>query len=153
MRCVVILFGPPAAGKSTIARSLGLEVYDRDDPPWHDLGETPFRQALQSLRLRSDARAVAIRQGATRSARSRSIAEMAATDAFLVATPMDVCLTRAADRGRDPRREPAAIRAWFQRFDRGGDVPLWTGAWRPPIDLLPDGTDVTSLLGSTSRSW
>lgn len=153
MRAVVILFGPPAAGKSTIARSLGLEVYDRDDPPWHDLGEAPFRKALQSLRSRSDVRAVAIRQGATRSARARSIAETAATAAFLVATPLEVCLRRASERGRDPRREPAAIRAWWQRFDRGGDVPLWLGDWRPPIEDLPDGTPDVTMLGSTSRVW
>lgn len=152
-RLVVILFGPPAAGKTTVARSLGLEVYDRDDAQWAGLGEREFRAAIDRLHDVPGARAVIIRRGATRSARSRTITSVAATHAFVMATPEKVCMERASARGRDFRRERGAIHEWWLRWDRGTDVPLWTGSWRPPIEELPDGTDAPALLGAPSRVW
>lgn len=47
-RVVVLLCGPPGAGKTTIARQApGLTIYDRDDPLWDN--DTDFTAALTRL--------------------------------------------------------------------------------------------------------
>jgi hypothetical protein len=119
------MFGPPAAGKTTAARALGLEVFDRDDEQWQ--GESDFRDALVALRSQDHARAVVIRRGATVADRNRAIRETGATDAFMLATPEAVCIQRASERGRDVRRTVGAIRGWWRDWDRGRDVSLWDG--------------------------
>jgi hypothetical protein len=139
-RVVVVLFGPTAAGKSTVARALGLEVYDRDDERWGD-SEAAFLAGIARLRDQPQARAVVIRRGMTRTARRRSIADTGATHAFMLAPPEKVCIQRALDRGRDTRREVAAINAWFKGWDRGDDVPSWDGRWKPPGANVPHMRD------------
>jgi len=77
-REVVLICGPPGAGKSTYARSTGLKVYDRDDPQW--TSERQFRQALERLRRDPSAQAAVIRSGATRSAAACGRARRSDTD-------------------------------------------------------------------------
>ena len=47
MRRVVLICGPPGAGKTTLAKTLDLTVYDIDDPDW--ISEAQFRRAIASL--------------------------------------------------------------------------------------------------------
>jgi hypothetical protein len=141
-RTVVVIFGPPAAGKSTLARSLGLAVFDRDDPTWAT--DADFRVAIGRLRLQPHAQAVVIRTGATRAARRHARTITGATQAYVLTTPEDVCIQRAQARGRDVRREVLAIRDWFQSWDGGPDVEPWTGDWRSPQASTELSTDLST---------
>lgn len=136
-RVVVVLFGPPAAGKSTAAGASGLTVYDRDVPPWRTAGETAFRGALERIRLDDDARAVIVRTGATLRARQQTLERVRATHAWILLTSPDECRRRARARSRGPvKRDYAAIGKWWAAFDHGDDVPAWPGAW-PDLDEAP----------------
>ncbi|WP_020525848.1 HNH endonuclease [Catelliglobosispora koreensis] len=135
-RLVVALFGPSGAGKTTIARSLPLTVFDRDDPQW-SAGETVFRQALKRLRFEPDAQAVAIRSGATSSARARAVTDMGATHAFLVIPSKDVCHYQAGHRRRqDVRTSHASIETWYAKFDHHDGCPMWPGSWEMAQHIL-----------------
>lgn len=59
MRFVVLLCGPPGAGKTTAARASGLAVFDSDEPRWSSRAE--FTAALTQLGATPDAQAVVIR--------------------------------------------------------------------------------------------
>lgn len=143
MRTVVVLFGPPGAGKTTTARASGLVVLDRDDPQWS--GEAQFAAALDSLGAASRARAVVIRSGATSTARRRVVEQVRATHWFLVLAPREELARRVRARRReDLVRTLAGIDRWFRRFDRDDDVPDfpgWAAALAPPA------------LGVTSTDW
>jgi energy-coupling factor transporter ATP-binding protein EcfA2 len=65
-RRVVLLLGPPGAGKSTTARALDLTLYDYDQYRRVDA----FTRALARLGDSDAARAVVIRVGATRAQRT-----------------------------------------------------------------------------------
>ena len=136
-RIVAVLFGPPAAGKSTAAGASGLTVYDRDVPPWRTAGETVFRGALEQIRLDDEARAVIVRTGATTRARQQTLERVRATHAWLMLTPAEECRTRARARARGPvRRDYAAIGKWWAAYDHGDDVPTWPGSW-PDLEAAP----------------
>lgn len=77
-RLVVVLFGPPGAGKTTIARESPLAVYDRDDDAWIAGGDIAFRRALDQLGANPGGRAVVIRSGASSSARAKTMRQVAA---------------------------------------------------------------------------
>ena len=120
-RTVVILCGPPGAGKTTAARQSGLTVFDRDDPQWHS--ERQFTNELLKLATDPHARAVVIRSGATSYARARA--------AELVA--------RIKRRGRhDSIQTIAGVRTWFQRFERNDgvrDFTSWAGLDEPDLGV------------------
>ena len=124
---VVLLCGPPGAGKTTAARASGLDVFDRDDPRW--TSDRHFDAALSALGRSRDARAVVIRSGATRAAREATARQVGATHIYAILGEDHA--RRIANRGRaDARQTVAGVRYWFDRFD--GDVEEFPG-WESVI--------------------
>ncbi|MDI3331423.1 MAG: hypothetical protein QJR09_11950 [Micrococcus sp.] len=137
MRLVVILCGPPGAGKTTAARQAGLTVFDRDDPQWHS--EKDFTDALARLAEDPRAMAVVIRSGATSSARRRWSRLVNATHVYVITTEQHEARRRVHQRSRgDERVSMTAITQWFDRHDRDDgvqDFPGWSALWSPSIGL------------------
>lgn len=118
-RRVVLVCGPPGAGKSTYARSLGLDVYDRDDPRWRN-DEATFTAVTSRLAGDFTARAVVIRSGATRAARAAAAARVGATQVVVLAPEPATCIRRVRGRGRPwpaMPRQIAAVREWFRQYE------------------------------------
>ena len=98
-RKVLLICGPPGAGKTTMAHGSGLEVYDLDDERWG--GSDPlFRASLVRVRENPKARAAVIRSAATLNARRRAAVTCGATDVVVLETPVHVCIERIRERGR-----------------------------------------------------
>ena len=118
-RRVVLICGPPGAGKTTHAHTLGLEVYDLDDPQWAN-DERRFNAALHTLRTDRTAQAAVIRAGATRRARAIATHTVAATEVTIITTDLAECMRRVKSRNR-PRpsldRQLAAVRKWWDTFE------------------------------------
>lgn len=139
-RFVAILFGPPCAGKTTIAQAAGLRVYDRDDDEWFG-SEARFHRAISALNHDAGARAVVIRTGSTESARTGHRRTIGATHAWMVWVEQDEAQRRAKLRARDPK-DHVAIANWYARYDQGRDVQTWPGSWAAALTL-----------SEISRSW
>lgn len=140
-RMVVLLCGPPGAGKSTLAHFSGLTVYDGDDYP----SERAFSAAIASLRTASSARAVVIRYGATSSSRRKTAALIGATHVYLVAPPPALCEQRVRARRRGDLVETLrGIGRWFDRLDRRDgvpDFPTWDVVFRTQARTPPPFVD------------
>jgi hypothetical protein len=102
-------------------------VYDRDDHCW--TSESDFIQAIASLALNPEARAVVIRSGASSTARAKAIELTNATHAYLITADSRELGRRVATRGRsDKIRTLAGIKTWFGDHDRDDhieDFPGW----------------------------
>lgn len=131
MRRVVLIAGPPGAGKTTRARQLGLRVLDLDDVEWAG-DDRRFRAALAALGRDRSADAVVIRSCATASAWRKTAALVGATSTELLNPGPDVCRRRiTADSGRD-----YVARTWSSVGSRLAGVTTWYSAhaadpWQP----------------------
>lgn len=120
-RRVVLICGPPGAGKTTHAHTLGLEVYDLDDDKWQG-SDALFRAALVQLREQPRARAAVIRTGATLSARQKSATMMGATECVVIDTDLATCVSRIKERGRTHPPINVQIkgaRDWWAKYEAG----------------------------------
>ncbi|WP_166390286.1 hypothetical protein [Nocardioides ochotonae] len=120
-RQVVLICGPPGAGKTTYAHTLGLEVYDLDDAKWGG-SDALFRAALVELREQPRARAAVIRTGATISARQKSATTMGATECVVIDTDLATCVERIKARGRTEPPINVQVRGardWWAKYEPG----------------------------------
>ncbi|MFJ4168506.1 hypothetical protein ACIPY3_03240 [Paenarthrobacter sp. NPDC089714] len=139
-RTVVVLCGPPGAGKTTAARQSGLQVFDRDDRQWSS--EKQFTEALAALSSDRRARAVVIRTGATSAARAKAAQLVAATHVYLLTADQNELTNRIRQRDRaDKVNTLVGVRTWFERFDRADgvrDFPGWSGVHEPDLGVVSD---------------
>lgn len=140
-RRVALICGAPGAGKTTLARSLGLTVYDVDDPQWMG-SESLFGSALTLVAQDDSAQAAVIRSAATLSAREKAAAACGATEVRVLETDLDTCIARITERGRTNqplKAQIAAAQDWWRKYEPG-DVMLTRAATGPRVFV-------------TSRMW
>ena len=133
-RLVIILCGPPGAGKTTIARQQDqLDILDWDDPQWTSRAQ--FTKAMRDIAANPHARAVIIRSGATTTARVRARRTARATHTFLVNTPEAVCRQRVIQRHRgDENQSLQGITGYFIAFDHNDNVAEFPG-WNTILEI------------------
>lgn len=121
MRRVLLICGPPGAGKTTLARSTGLTVYDFDDAEWHG-SDHLFRNALRKLAADPDAQAVVIRGAPSLDARSKAARMCGATEVRVLEVAQETCVARIVARkqvSQPVRRQIAAVATWWDRYEPG----------------------------------
>lgn len=121
MRRVVLIFGPPGSGKTTLAHTLGLQVFDRDDPHWRN--EQHFSAALKAIGLNPHAQAAVIRAGASSTSRKRTATLTKATEQRILDVDPDTCIARVHRRGRNVQREVAGVRQWWAVYTKQAKRP------------------------------
>lgn len=141
-REVLLICGPPGAGKSTRAAQLAEErdlvIYDSDDAKW--ASQADFNRALARIGADSQARAVVIRTGAKQSARQKAAAKVRATDVTVLEVDAETCRQRILTRRRQPpplKTQIAAVRSWWSRYEPGPVFFDGSGAVTPPAAIFP----------------
>ena len=136
LRMVVLVAGPPGAGKSTRARELarqhGLDVLDLDDDGWT---QASWDAALLVVRCEPAARAVVIRSCSTAAAYAIACRAIDPTVVELLDVDELECRRRIVGDARiDAQRAKrlAGVRSWWSAYR--------ADPWKPPA-LTP------------SRSW
>lgn len=125
-RHVILLCGPPGAGKTTLAHQSGLTIYDRDDPHWTN--DTDFNNALTTLGHTPNAQAVVIRAGATTTARNTTRQQIGATHTYLVLLDPTEAAHRITQRNRaDKTKTLAGLTTWWKRHDNNDHTPTFPG--------------------------
>lgn len=141
-RNVVLICGPPGAGKTTLAHTLGLTVFDLDDPHWNG-SESLFRQAIGQLANDEHARAAVIRSGATLSARQQAANLCGATAVTVVEADIKTCIARITERNRTKttvKSQIAAAQQWWDKYEPG--MPHLAKAGEPGVRAF-----------TTERTW
>lgn len=138
MRCVICLFGPPGAGKTTIAHQQSqLTIYDRDDPKWHG-DERRFIAALEAVGRDTDAQAVILRTTPVIDGQQHIIELTRATHAYVLTAPDSVLRQRILDRGRGDK--VSTLKELVH--------------WRAETQTLPTWPGWAGLVGQRqSRAW
>lgn len=138
---LVVLFGPPAAGKTTLANALADRL-DADAPVLHsdDYRRDTYRRLLADASDLLDLRNVVLCDGTFYEPEWRDRARAIADDSFLasVTADLDTCLRR--DRARNGIGEPGVrtIHKEFREQDVDADLTIDT-------DILPLDTALDIL--------
>ena len=131
MRRVVLILGPPGAGKTTLAHTLGLDVYDLDDEQWMG-SDSLFRTALRTVGADPNAQAVVIRTGTTSRSRHAVASLCHPTETRVLATPKQTCIDRIKERNQgDVAWQLEGVEQWWashdaQHVDTGLTPQHWT---------------------------
>ena len=111
MRRVVLIVGPPGAGKSTRAQELGLHHLEWE----HFTNDAAFVAAAKAHCLAPDAQAVVVRCCDTPAEQAEWEQMLDVTETIVLDTPLDECKRRIADRRRPRwRGEIVAAERWWQ---------------------------------------
>lgn len=138
MRQVVLVTGPPCAGKTTWVRAhAGPDdlVLDRDAIT-HPHPEREFRRSVDRIVRSTIGAAWVVRSVPRRADREALAARLRADRVVLLLPDLDALLDRAKHRP-NPTREISAVRTWLSRYEPSpGDEVLtsWVVSFSPAMD-------------------